>query len=174
MLTKGYVQLYTGNGKGKTTAAIGQALRAAGAGLKVIIIQFLKKEEYNEFNQLKKIKEITIEQYGAKSFYAINDDNYEEHYSIAKNGIKRAYELLENNKFDLIILDEIVTTLSYNILTLDEIVKLIEIKPENKELILTGKGAPQHLIALCDLVTEMVEVKHYANQGVEPREGIDR
>ena len=174
MLKKGYIQLYTGNGKGKTTAALGQALRAAGAGLNTVIIQFMKGQHYSELDSIKKIKEITIEQFGSKNFYTINDENFEEQYTLAQNGIKRAQEVLNNNKFDIIILDEIVTALYFKILTLDEIIKLIEQKPNNKELILTGRGAPQHLISLCDLVTEMTEIKHYYEQGITARKGIEK
>lgn len=173
MLKKGYTHLYTGNGKGKTTAALGLALRASGAGLNIIIIQFMKGQHYSELNSLKQIKEITVEQYGSRNFYSVNDDNFEEQYLMAQNAMKRTHEVLNSEKFDVVILDEIVTTLNFNILTLDEITKIIEVKPENKELILTGKGAPQHLISLCDLVTEMTEIKHYYTEGVEARKGIE-
>ncbi len=175
MLKKGYIQLYTGNGKGKTTAALGLALRAAGAGLNTMMIQFMKGNKYSEHIAIKKLKEyITIEQFGSKTFYYLNDENFEEQYTLAQNGMKRAQEVLADNKYDIIILDEIVTTLNFNIITLDEVVKLIELKPENKELILTGRGAPQHLISLCDLVTEMTEVKHYYEQGIVARKGIEK
>lgn len=175
MLEKGYIQLYTGNGKGKTTAALGLALRASGAGLKSIIIQFMKGQHYSELDAIKKLKgHITIEQYGSSKFYMLNDDNFEEHFSMARTGLKRAHEVLNDNKFDIIILDEIVTSLNFKIITLDEIVKVIEQKPNNKELVLTGRGAPQHLISLCDLVTEMTEIKHYYSQGVKARTGIEK
>lgn len=175
MLEKGYVQLYTGNGKGKTTAALGLALRAFGAGLKTIIIQFMKGQHYSELESISKLKShISIEQYGSKKFCMINDDTFEEHYSLARNAMKRSYEVITENKYDIVILDEIVTALHFKIITLDEIVKLIEQKPENKELVLTGRGAPQHLISLCDLVTEMTEIKHYYNNGVIARNGIEK
>ncbi|MFH0977387.1 MAG: cob(I)yrinic acid a,c-diamide adenosyltransferase [Spirochaetota bacterium] len=175
MLEKGYVQLYTGNGKGKTTAALGLALRASGAGLKSIIIQFMKGQHYSELDAISKLKgHITIEQYGSTRFCSLNDDNFEEHYSLARNGMKRAQEVLSKSQFDIIILDEIVTSLYFKIITLDEIIKLIELKPANKELVLTGRNAPQHLISLCDLVTEMTDIKHYYAQGVNAREGIEK
>lgn len=174
MLKKGYTQLYTGNGKGKTTAAIGLAVRAAGAGLNTVIIQFMKGQHYSELDSLKQLKEITIEQFGSKNFYMLNDDNYEEQYSMAQNAMKRANEVLTLKNYDIVILDEIVTALSYKIITLDEITKLIEQKPDNKELILTGRGAPQHLISTCDLVTEMTEIKHYYSEGVSARKGIEK
>jgi cob(I)alamin adenosyltransferase len=175
MLEKGYVQLYTGNGKGKTTAALGLALRASGAGLKSIIIQFMKGRHYSELESILKLKShITIEQYGSSRFCLINDENFEEHCSLARNAMKRSQEVISSNKFDIIILDEIVTALSLKVVTLDEIIKLIEQKPDNKELVLTGRGAPQHLISLCDLVTEMTEVKHYYTNGVSARTGIEK
>jgi cob(I)alamin adenosyltransferase len=175
MLEKGYIQLYTGDGKGKTTAALGLALRASGAGLKSIIIQFMKGQHYSELESIAKLKShITIEQYGSSRFCFINDENFEEHYSLAKNAMKRAHEVIISNIFDIIILDEIVTSLYFKIITMDEIIKLIEQKPENKELVLTGRGAPQHLISLCDLVTEMTEVKHYYTNGVSARTGIEK
>jgi cob(I)alamin adenosyltransferase len=174
MLERGYIQLYTGNGKGKTTAAFGLAIRAAGAGLNIYIIQFMKGQLYSEHASLKKFKEIKVDQFGTKNFYKLNDHNYEEQYTLAQNGLKRAAEVLEDKKYDIVILDEIVTALSLNVLTLDEIIKLLEFKPENKELVLTGRGAPQHLISLCDLVTEMTEIKHYFSQGVNARVGIEK
>ena len=96
MLEKGYIQLYTGNGKGKTTAAFGLALRAAGAGLCTHIIQFMKGKPYSEHASIKKFKEIIIEQFGTKNFYTLNDHNYEEQYGLAQNGMKRAAEVLED------------------------------------------------------------------------------
>ncbi len=175
MLEKGYIQLYTGNGKGKTTAALGLALRASGAGLKTIIIQFMKGQHYSELEAIKKLKGlVTIEQYGSGKFYMLNDENFEEHYTLAKNGLKRANEVLTDSKFDIVILDEIVTSISNKIITLDETIKLIELKPKNKELVLTGRGASQHLISLCDLVTEMTDIKHYFSEGVKARIGIEK
>lgn len=175
MLKKGYIQLYTGNGKGKTTAALGLALRACGAGLKSIILQFMKGQYYSELDAIKKLKgQIQIEQFGSSKFCVLNDDNFEEHYALARNGMKRAMEVLNDKKYDIIILDEIVTCLHFKIITLDEIIKLIEQKPETKELVLTGRGAPQHLISMCDLVTEMTEIKHYYTNGINARTGIEK
>jgi cob(I)alamin adenosyltransferase len=175
MLEKGYVQLYTGNGKGKTTAALGLALRAAGAGLKTIIIQFMKGQHYSELGSVLQLKNlITIEQYGSSRFCMVNGENFKEHSLLAKNAMKRIQEVITGNDFDIIILDEIVTSLYFKIITLDEIAQLIGQKPANKELVLTGRGAPQQLIDLCDLVTEMKEVKHYYTRGVNARTGIEK
>lgn len=174
MLERGYIQLYTGNGKGKTTAAIGLAFRASGTGLKTIMIQFMKGQHYGELDSTVGFTNFIIEQYGSARFCTLNDSNFNEHYSLARKGMTRAHEVIVNSEFDIVILDEIVTSLHFKIVTMEEIQKLIELKPENKELVLTGRGAPQSLIDLCDLVTEMTEIKHYYTHGVLARDGIEK
>jgi cob(I)alamin adenosyltransferase len=175
MLEKGYTQLYTGNGKGKTTAALGLALRAYGAGLKTIIIQFMKGQHYSELKSISKIKSgIAVEQYGSPNFCMINSNTFEEHCVLAKNAMKRSYEVIADSEHDIVILDEIVTALHFKIVTMDEVTSLIKKKPEKKELILTGRGATPYLISLCDLVTEMTEIKHYYNNGIIARTGIEK
>ena len=174
MLKKGYTQLYTGDGKGKTTASLGLALRATGSGLKTMIIQFMKGQHYSELDAVKKLNGlITIEQYGSKKFCRPDDENFQEHYDLARKGLKRAYEVMEDEETSIVILDEIVTSLVFELVTIDEIKDLISKKPQDKELILTGRGAPQELIDVCDLVTEMKEIKHYYKQGVDARIGIE-
>ncbi|MFC1671167.1 cob(I)yrinic acid a,c-diamide adenosyltransferase [Spirochaetota bacterium] len=175
MMEKGYIQIYTGNGKGKTTAAMGLALRASGAGLKTIIIQFMKGQYYSELDAVKLLKDyIKIEQFGSRSFRKPGDKDSREHHELAKKGYARAMEVLKGNDYSIIILDEIITSLKSGLITLEEIFKLIEIKPENIELILTGRGAPEELIKKADLVTEMKEIKHYYNEGVDARVGIEK
>ena len=174
MLKKGYIQLYTGDGKGKTTASLGLSLRASGADLKTIIIQFMKGQHYSELDAVKRLDGlVTIEQYGSKKFCKPGDKDFQEHYDLARKAVARAHEVILSEEFSIIILDEIVTSLIFELVTVDEIREIIKKKPVNKELILTGRRAPQELIDLCDLVTEMKEVKHYYQDGVEARVGIE-
>jgi cob(I)alamin adenosyltransferase len=174
MLKKGYVQLYTGNGKGKTTAALGLALRAAGAGLRTIIIQFMKGQHYSELDAVKLLNDmIKIEQYGSPEFCGPDEESIEEHHRLARNAIARSREAIVDDNFDIVILDEIVTAYLFKLVTLDEIVELINNRDRHIELILTGRGAPKSLYKYCDLVTEMKEGKHYYNEGVQARLGIE-
>ncbi len=174
MLERGLVQLYTGNGKGKTTAALGLALRAAGAGLRTLIVQFMKGQHYGELDAVKGLGElIVIEQYGSTRFCMPDGKNFEEHYRYARQAVERARRALIDNSYSILILDEIVTALLFKLVSIDEIKEMIRSKPADKELVLTGRGAPQELADMCDLVTEMKEVKHYYGAGVEAREGIE-
>ncbi len=174
MLERGLIQLYTGDGKGKTTAALGLALRAAGAGLKTMILQFMKGQKYSELNSLIHLNEfITVEQLGSESFCRVGDESFDEHVRLARHGLKRATEVLNSGIHDLVILDEIVTAGRFGLVTHDEIFSLIEIKGPRVELVLTGRGATDELITRCDLVTEMREIKHYYTAGVPARKGIE-
>lgn len=174
MLDKGFIQLYTGNGKGKTTAALGLALRAAGAGLKVMIFQFMKGQHYSELDALKHLGGlITIEQLGSESFCRVGDENFQEHVKLARRGMERALRAVESAEHDIIILDEAVTALHFGLISRDELFALMAKKDPGTELVLTGRGATQELIDRCDLVTEMVEVKHYYAAGVQARKGIE-
>ncbi|MCP4137700.1 MAG: cob(I)yrinic acid a,c-diamide adenosyltransferase [bacterium] len=175
MLEKGYTQLYTGNGKGKTTASLGLALRASGAGLKSIIIQFMKGQFYSEIDAVKNTNGlITLEQYGSKKFCRPQDDEtYPEHKEFTEKGLARAREVLADPGYSLVILDEIVTTTLFKLISIEEIISLIKSKPENKELVITGRGGTQELIDAVDLATEMKELKHYYTKGVEARKGIE-
>jgi cob(I)alamin adenosyltransferase len=170
---KGFVHVYTGNGKGKTTAALGLALRAAGYGLKVYIIQFMKGSvTYGELLSSKNIPNFTIKQFGRPDF--VNRDNPEKiDISLAKKGLKYAEKILKNGKHDIIILDEINVAIEWNLIKLDDVIRLIKSKPKNTELILTGRYASQKIIDMADLVTEMREIKHYYQKGVVSREGVD-
>ena len=174
MLDKGYVQIYTGNGKGKTTAALGLSLRAAGAGLKTAIIQFMKGQHYSELESVKMLKGlVTIEQYGSKKFCRPETEDYQEHYDLTRKGLERAKEVIADESLSIVILDEIITCLIFKLITADEIIQLIDLKPERMELVLTGRGVTDKLINRCDLVTEMCEVKHYYNDGVMARKGVE-
>jgi len=173
-LKQGYIQVYTGNGKGKSTAAIGLAVRAAGAGLTSYIIQFMKEYPYSELNTLKKLDQwITIEQVGNDSFVYKKELPSDREIQKALNALKKVEDLMVNKSFDLIILDEVLVTVYFKLLTTEEIVSVIHKKPAELELILTGRYCPEEIIELADLVTEMKEVKHYYTKGILSRKGIE-
>ena len=169
---KGYIQVYTGNGKGKTTAAFGLALRANGAGLKVFIGQFVKGKTYNENVAITKyLKNITVKQFGLGCF--IVNTPTEADISAARKGLEEMRKIIHNGKHDVIIMDEVNIALYFKLFDVDQIVKLMKSKPDHVELILTGRYAPQEIIDMADLVTEMKEVKHYYQNGIQAREGIE-
>lgn len=171
-LDKGYIHVYTGPGKGKTTAALGLALRAAGAGLKVYMIQFMKGRRYSELDAIEKLPNFTIVQYGRDEF--VSKENPEQiDIDLAQEGFKHAKDIVKNEKFDMVILDEINIAVDYNLITLKDVLKLIEKKPEKLELILTGRYAHPELVKIADIVTEMLEIKHPYQKGVTARKGID-
>ncbi len=173
-LQAGYIQVYTGNGKGKTTAAIGQAVRAAGAGLKTYIIQFMKEYPYSELNSLKYLSEwITIEQRGGDDFVYKRELPSEEEKTNAREALQKAADLMAGGTFDIIILDEILVTVYFKLLTEDEIIEVIKKKPEQVELILTGRYCPEKINEMADLVTEMKEIRHYYGKGILSRKGIE-
>ena len=173
-MNTGYVHLYTGNGKGKTTAAIGMAVRAAGWNMSSIIIQFMKGQDYGELKSLKRFDNlITIEQYGSSEFCMPDDDNIQQHYLLAREGLQRATDASQSSGYSLVVLDEIVTGMLFKLVTLDEIVTLIKNRNPSIELVLTGRGAPDALIERCHLVTEMKEIRHYYENGVPARKGFE-
>ena len=170
---KGYIQVYTGNGKGKTTAALGLALRAQGAGLKIYIGQFMKKRNYSELKSLQNFKDsIRIEQFGRERF--IGQKVTEEDKLLAQEGLEKAKKVIDDGKYDLIILDEINVALSYGLLKEDEVIEIVKHRSEAQEIVLTGRNAPHKIVELADLVTEMKEIKHYFKHGVKAREGIEK
>ena len=175
MIEKGYIHIYTGNGKGKTTAALGLCFRAAGCGISSAFIQFMKGQETGEISAAKLTGSIiTIEQYGSPKL--LTDNNlkiFEEHRSEADRGYARAMELIRQNRFRIIVLDEILNLLNFKLIDLLRIEELMKAKPEPMELILTGRGAPDELMRCADLVTEMREIKHYYNSGIKARRGIE-
>jgi cob(I)alamin adenosyltransferase len=173
MLEKGYVQLYTGNGKGKTTAALGLALRASGAGLSVLILQFMKGMEYSELASLALLKNVHLERFGSDSFCRVGDENFETHRKLARRGYTCALEAVRSSSHDIIILDEIITAMHFKLISEEEIIDLLRAKEAHMEIVLTGRGATQRLIDASDLVTEMKEIKHYYQQGVLARKGIE-
>ncbi len=173
-LKEGFIQIYTGNGKGKSTAAIGQAVRAAGNGLKTYIIQFMKEYPYSELNSLKYLSEwITIQQQGGDDFVYKRELPSEEEKTKARNALEKAAGLMTGGTYDIIILDEILVTVYFKLLTEDEIIDVIKKKPGQVELILTGRYCPEKIIEIADLVTEMKEIKHYYTKGITSRKGIE-
>jgi len=170
---KGYVQVYTGNGKGKTTAALGLALRAVGANLKVYIAQFAKSGQYSEINALEKYREsITIQQFGRIGF--INGDPDAEDIQAAREGLEKVKEAMCSGSYDVVILDEANIATYYRLLSVDDLLAFIDAKPEHVELVITGREADARIIGRADLVSQMKEVKHYYRRGVEAREGIEK
>jgi len=167
----GYIHLYTGNGKGKTTASIGLAVRAAGAGRKVFIAQFVKRMHYAELDSLKRFPEIEIKQFGLDCF--IKQKPTEKDIEAARVGLNEVTAAIRNNSYNIVILDEICIALFYNLFEVDEVLSLLKNKPEQMEIVLTGRYAPNELIEISDLVTEMKEIKHYYTKGVQAREGIE-
>lgn len=173
-LEQGFIQIYTGNGKGKTTAAIGQAVRAAGFGLKTFIAQFMKEYPYNELRSLTHLKNwITIEQFCGDEFVYKKELPGDEELAKAKIGLQTAQAKMLSGEYDLIILDEAIVAIYFKLIQIDELVELVKQKPENIELIITGRYCPEELIKLADLVTEMKEVKHYYQKGIMSRKGIE-
>ena len=173
-MKKGLIQVYTGNGKGKTTAALGLALRAAGHGLKVLVLQFMKGNiNYGELESAKKLSPyLTIKQMGRETFVSkTNPDPID--IKLAKKGFSLAKKAIKNRDFDIVILDEINIAVDYGLIPLSDLLKLIDSKPETVELILTGRNAKSEIMDKADLVTEMVERKHYYDKGVKARKGIE-
>ncbi len=172
-LKKGYVQVYTGTGKGKTTAAIGLAVRAAGCGMKVFIAQFLKGMRYSEIKCLEMLKQnITLKQYGLRCF--IREEPGKEDIQAARKGLAEARKVIVSGVYDLVILDEITIAEYFGLLSTEDIIGLIDSKPAHVEIVLTGRKTSQKIIDRADLVTEMREIKHYYNKGVPARKGIEK
>ena len=169
---KGYIQVYTGDGKGKTTAALGLAVRAAGAGLKVFIAQFVKGMEYNELKTISKIKNVEIKQFGRKCF--IYDQPTDKDINSAMKGWEEVKKITGAGNYDILILDELNIALQYKLIPLNEVLEFLKSKPENIEIIITGRNAPYEIIELADLVTDMKEEKHYFSKGIKARQGIEK
>ncbi|MDO9152617.1 MAG: cob(I)yrinic acid a,c-diamide adenosyltransferase [Paludibacter sp.] len=170
---KGYIQVYTGNGKGKTTAALGLAVRALGAGKKVFIGQFAKSKHYSELETIDKLlKSITIKQFGMGCF--IFEKPKEEDVLAAQKGLKEIADIIESDEYDVIILDEANIAVYYNLFSVEELIQVISQKSEKTEIIITGRYATQEIMDFADLVTEMKEIKHYYQQGVQARIGIEK
>lgn len=170
---KGYVQVYTGDGKGKTTAAIGLAIRALGAGWRVFIAQFLKSGEYSEHKALAQFSDhLTIKTYGRNVF--IKGEPEEEDRRLAQEAYQEITEIVASGGHRLVILDEANVAVHYGLITVDQILDLIDRRAEGVELLITGRYAHSRLIERADLVTEMREVKHYFDRGIKARVGVEK
>lgn len=171
MLEKGYIQVYTGNGKGKTTAALGLALRSVTAGFKVYMGQFMKGQDYSELKAPDLLPGFTMEQYGSPDF--LTGKPTEKDYEGAAKGLQRIKEIIASGNYDVVIMDEINTALHFEPLKIEDVLDILNNKPENMEFVLTGRYAKDEIIEKADLVTEMKEIKHYYEQGVLSRTGIE-
>lgn len=194
MSNKGYVQVYTGNGKGKTTAAIGLTIRALGAGKKVKFLQFMKAKVYSEHKILPDISpNLDLETVGKPFFVmkegAMSEEELakwkdkvvifppgqppKEYVELVATGVRKAKEAVKSGEYDLVVLDEINVALHFDLISWEVLEDIINSKHQKTELILTGRGATEELIEKADLVTEMKEIKHYYMQGVDARIGIE-
>ena len=169
----GKVHVYTGDGKGKTTAALGLSIRAAGAGLRVFIAQFIKADEYSEIKALKRFSDlITVEQFGLGGFIGGNPSSGD--IEAAQKGIARVKEIISSGKYDVVVLDEANIAVKYKLFSEQDLLDIIDAKSENIELVITGRDAAPKIMDKADLVTQMKAVKHYFQNGVEARVGIEK
>jgi len=170
---RGLVYVFTGDGKGKTSTALGVALRALGHGLKVFIVYFLKGDyPYGERRILSQLPNIAFTSFGSKAF--VDPENIKpEEIEQAKQGLAAAREVILHGNYDLVVLDEVNLAVAWKMIELDEVISLIKNKPQNMELILTGRKANTELVKLADLVSECIKIKHPYDKGELGRKGID-
>lgn len=170
-MEKGYIQVYTGNGKGKTTAALGLSIRAVCAGKKVFFGQFVKGMEYSELKCTEFISNLEIEQFGRRCF--IYEEPSEEDITAARGGLKKMSDILKSGDYDIVVMDELNIALYFKLFTVEEALKAIKGRAAGVEVVITGRYAPKEIIDIADLVTKMKDVKHYYYNGVEARQGIE-
>jgi cob(I)alamin adenosyltransferase len=172
-MEKGFLQVYTGNGKGKTTAAIGLSIRAAGAKLRVLFAQFVKGMKYSEIGALERFEDfITVKQYGRGCFIVREAEQAD--IDVALKGLREIEAALKSGTYDLVILDEANIAIYYKLFSVQELLQVISARNSGCEVVITGRYAPPELIEAADLVTEMKEIKHYYEKGVDARDGIER
>ena len=172
-LEKGLVQVYTGDGKGKTSSAFGLALRAVGRGLKVYIIQFIKGGfDYGELYVVDRLPNLKLKAFGRGMFVTERPPGKED-VEPAQEALALSQEVVKSGEYDIVILDEISVALNLKLISLEKVLELIKDKPEHVELVLTGRSAPEEIIKAADLVTEMREVKHPFHKGYQARKGIE-
>ena len=173
-MKRGYIQVYTGNGKGKTTAALGQAVRSAGAGFRTLIVQLMKEYPYSELEGLEPLGDhIAIEQYGGDAFVYKGEQPGEDERAKARAGLDRVIDAMQSGDWDVVVLDEGCVAVYFHLITVADLTEVIDAKPDTVELVLTGRYCPDAILARADLVTEMREVKHYYQQDVRARKGIE-
>ncbi len=174
-MEQGQVQIYCGDGKGKTTAAVGLAVRAAGAGLRVYMGQFIKDMAYHELSVLADVPHMTVELYGSGSGCLIGRDPDPRDIAAAQDGLAKAEAALTGGQYDVVILDEINVACQLGLVAAEDLLRLIREKPESVELVYTGRGCPKEVLEKADLVTEMREVRHYYyTKKLLARDGIER
>lgn len=172
-LERGLVQVYTGNGKGKSSASFGLALRAVGRGLKVYIVQFIKGGfDYGELYVVDKLPGLTLRAFGRGRFVSEKKPDKVD-VDLAGQALETAREAVMKGEADIVVLDEINVALNLRLISVEEVLELIKRKPEHVELVLTGRNAPREIIQAADLVTEMIEIKHPYNAGFKARKGIE-
>ena len=170
---KGYIHVYTGDGKGKTTAAFGLALRAVGAGFKVFIGQFVKGMKYAELDVINRLSDqITLKQYGRDCFI-VNEPEAED-IKLARDGLEELRQVMEKGDHQLVILDEANIAVYFKLFSVDELLDAVNSRHPSVEVVITGRKAEPKLIEAADLVTDMKEIKHYYTQGVQARDGIEK
>jgi len=173
MLTQAYVQVYTGNGKGKTTASLGVALRILGSGGKVFYAQFIKgKTISSEFTILKTFPAFSYKSFGKGRF--IKGQPVIEDIKLAQAGLKECTEAASSGNYDLVVMDELNAALTCSLVSLNDVKKIINLRNSQTELIITGRNAHKDIIESADLVTEMMQIKHYFEKGVPARTGIEK
>jgi cob(I)alamin adenosyltransferase len=173
-MERGLIQVYTGNGKGKTTAALGLALRAVGHGMKVLMIQFMKGDQSGELESSKRLSPyLTLKQIGRKTFVSKSNPDPKD-LQLAQEGFSIAKKAVQDHEYDIVILDEINLAIDYGLIPVKDLLQLMDSKAETVELILTGRYAKREILERADLVTDMVDRKHYYDKGVPAREGIER
>ena len=171
-MEKGYVHVYTGNGKGKTTAALGLSLRAISAGKKVFFGQFIKGMDYSELESQKYLPNFKIQQFGRDCF--IYKDPTDEDIRIAREGLEICRQILNSDEYDIVVLDELNIATYYKLFSPDEVIEILKNRNPHIEVIITGRYADEKIIEFADLVTEMKEIKHYYYKGIEARKGIEK
>lgn len=171
-MKQGYIQIYTGNGKGKTTAALGISLRAVCAGKRVFFGQFIKGMEYSELKAPEYLPDFVIKQFGRGCF--IENKAEEADIIAARAGLEVFNEVLKSGEYDLVVLDEVNVAIHFGLIETGEVLKVLKNRSPGVEVVLTGRYAPEELIEIADLVTEMREIKHYYKKGVKARTGIEK